>query len=149
MASSTCSSRQLLARVRRLNKTHACNESQLRLAGCLTAILNHLARQALMHACAVGFIMQRQIARMAEGAGTVASTLFSSHLPQVDCSRARCPCHDGVLTVDVYCDNMQTVDLPICLGLGQVERQFAAIAQPLPRPGFLDAACLENVPGGG
>jgi hypothetical protein len=77
MASSTCSSCQLLARVRRLNKTHAWCESQLRLAGWLTAILNHLARQALMHACAVGFIMQRQRSPMAEGAGTVASTLFS------------------------------------------------------------------------
>lgn len=62
-----------------------------------------------MHACAVGFFMQRQIAPMAEGA----VTLFSLHLPQVDCFRARCPCHDGILTFDVYCHNLQNVDLLI------------------------------------
>jgi hypothetical protein len=87
MASSTCPSRQVLARVGDLNKTHACCESQLRLAAFFTAILNHRARQALMHACAVGIFMQRPIAPMAEGAGSAASTLFSSHLPQVDGSR--------------------------------------------------------------
>jgi hypothetical protein len=87
MASSTCLSSQLLARVGDPNKTHACYKSQLRLAAFFTAILNHLAQQALMHACAVDIACNAQMAPMADGAGTAASTLFSSHLPQVDCAR--------------------------------------------------------------
>lgn len=46
--------------------------------------------------------MQRRTAPMAEGADTVAITfIFVAHLPQVDCSTARCACHDGSLASDV------------------------------------------------
>lgn len=70
-----------------------------------------------MHACAVGFIMQRHKPPIAQGSDAVASTLFSSHLPQVERFYARYQSHDGMLNSVPYCDNMQSEDLPICLGL--------------------------------
>ena len=119
-----------------LNKTHACYESQLRLAGFFTAILNHLAQQALMHACAVGFIMQRHKAPIAQGADAVASTLFSSHLPQVERFYARYHSHDGMwnsVLIVTICKVSICQYASGCDKLGGIWRLWPKI---LPRPGL-------------